>query len=402
MSERNLLASCLRSRKAFEVVADKVSDALSEQGTLIMKHAAAYYDRDVDAQSIDTEVLTNELGRSLSNPKHKEMFTTLVKDLAGLEVSPDNVVHDYLAIQREAAGAKLASALIAGDNPEKATQLIEEYESWCSGELAEEEDDVLQAYDVRALVKDNFDDRALIKLYPKSLNDRLDGGALRGHHIVIFARPEMGKTLLTINLVYGFLRQNLTVLYIGNEEPVVDTALRMVCRLTERTKYEVHDNPEDAMKIAMDNGYGNVILASLSPGSPREIQKLITEYAPDVLVIDQLRNLSVGKTEGFTQQLEAAATAARRLGKRNNCLTVSVTQAGDSASGKAVLEMGDVDNSNTGIPAQADVMIGIGATQEDEAQGRRVLSLPKNKRSGNHEFFAVGIDPSISLVRSLA
>ena len=62
--------------------------------------------------------------------------------------------------------------------------------------------------------------------------------------------------------------------------------------------------------------------------------------------------------------------------------------------------MGDVDNSNTGIPAQADVMIGIGATSEDESQGRRVLSLPKNKRSGNHEYFAVNVDPQLSRVRS--
>ena len=63
--------------------------------------------------------------------------------------------------------------------------------------------------------------------------------------------------------------------------------------------------------------------------------------------------------------------------------------------------MGDVDSSNTGIPGACDVMIGIGASGEDEASGRRVLSLPKNKRSGRHDFFPVGVNPSIAKLVSM-
>ena len=101
------------------------------------------------------------------------------------------------------------------------------------------------------------------------------------------------------------------------------------------------------------------------------------------------------------QKLEKAATAARNLGKSNNVLVVSITQAGDSASGKGPLEMGDVDSSNTGIPAQVDVMVGLGATHDDEQGFRRIVSLPKNKRSGRHEFFPVRIEPQLSNIRSL-
>jgi hypothetical protein len=35
-----------------------------------------------------------------------------------------------------------------------------------------------------------------------------------------------------------------------------------------------------------------------------------------------------------------------------------------------------------GIPGQADLMIGIGATAEMEATGQRMLSFPKNKLGG--------------------
>ena len=218
--------------------------------------------------------------------------------------------------------------------------------------------------------------------------------------MLVFARPEMGKTMLLINMIAGFLAQELIVLYVGNEDPISDIIMRVVSRLTGMTKYEVMEDADTADYIAREKGYDNLILAGLSPGTPREIQALIDEFSPDVLIIDQLRNLNVNE-EHFVQKLEKAATAVRNLGKLNNILVISSTQAGDSASGKGPLEMGDVDSSNTGIPAQCDIMVGLGANPDDEQAGRRIISLPKNKRSGNHSFFPVGVDTGLSKVRSL-
>ena len=80
---------------------------------------------------------------------------------------------------------------------------------------------------------------------------------------------------------------------------------------------------------------------------------------------------------------------------------MSVTQAGDSAENKAVLSMGDVDFSNTGIPSQADLMIGMGANYEHQKAGEIVISLPKNKISGKHEYFACMVDPQLSKITSI-
>jgi hypothetical protein len=108
-----------------------------------------------------------------------------------------------------------------------------------------------------------------------------------------------------------------------------------------------------------------------------------------------MRNLAVG-AETRVNQLEMAATSLRNIAKRHNCLSVAVTQAGDSASNKLVLEMGDCDYSNTGIPAQADMMVGIGVTREYEEQGLRMFSTPKNKIGGTHGHWQVRINPLIS------
>lgn len=403
MSERNVLAACLQSRAAHEKVQKHLSDRdFGEQGNLVLKHITEYYDADPSAEWADQELVARAIGRSLSNPKHKETFESLLQDLDDIEVSPANIVKDLLGVKREASGSKLASALAAGRPVEEIVPLIDEYTSYAEGESLTEADDdrVLRGANLVDLVRTSYSDDALIKIWPKALNERLDGGCLPGHHIVIFARPEAGKTLMLINMMAGFLSQGLTCLYVGNEDPIMDIVVRTVARLNNQTKYEVLDDPEAAYEMALDKGYENMVFAPLTPGTPREIEALIMEHEPDVVLIDQLRNLNVGE-EHFVQKLEKAATAARNIAKKHNVLMVSVTQAGDSASGKAVLDMGDVDSSNTGIPAQADVMIGIGGTDDDFSRDRRIISLPKNKRSGNHEFFPVQLIPQLSKIRSV-
>ncbi len=118
-----------------------------------------------------------------------------------------------------------------------------------------------------------------------------------------------------------------------------------------------------------------------------------------MLVVDQLRNLRM-REDNYVQKLEKAAAAVRQIGKKYDCLVLSATQAGDSATDKPVLDMGDVDSSNTGIPAQADVMVGISATPSDFEIDRRTISLPKNKRSGNHTPFGVKLDTAHSRIIS--
>lgn len=403
--ERMLLASMIRSREAYDKIRKHITDKdLNEQSALIVRHLDEYYERDAEARSADAELLAGAIARSLSNPKHKELFGSAVRDLASLETSPANVVADFFGLRREAAGARLASALAAGRGPEDVAPLIDEYQQWVDSADLEDTDDtmILQGAPVAEILAESYGDGARIKVFPKALNERLNGGLLRGHHVVVFARPEVGKTMVVINMVAGFLRQNLRVLYVGNEDPVNDLVLRVISRLTGMTTHDILADPQRADGEARARGYDNLILASLAPGTVKEVEALMLEYKPDVVVVDQLRNLnSFGKEENLTRKLEQNAMGVRALGKKYQSLMVSVVQAGDSATNKAVLEMGDVDSSNTGIPATADVMVGIGMTTEDEQCNRRVFSLPKNKPGANHSYFPVSVNPGISKVSSL-
>jgi archaellum biogenesis ATPase FlaH len=392
----------MHDRVAYDITIDRLEpEDLTEQGHLIVEHIKAYYDKDHAASYVLRELLTESIVGSLTNPKHIPVFTKLVADIASEEVSAGNVVKLWLEQKREVAGSRLATALVAKKNKE-VPALLEEYENWLNADSmsTDDTDIVLHGVDLTQLVGDNFDEKSLIKVSPKALNDRLDGGVLRGHHIVVFARPEMGKTLLVCNMAYGFLQQGLRVLYIGNEEPIQDTYLRMVCRLTGRSKHDVIARPQEAEAVAKERGADNLFMSSMSPGTLRQIESLAEKVEADVIIVDQLRNVQV-KNENFTQALEQAAKGIRQIGKRRNCVTVSVTQAGDSAHGRAVLEMGDIDSSNTGIPAQADILVGLGANSQDLDMGLWIISLPKNKRAGNHDNFPVQVDLNTSLIRSI-
>jgi KaiC/GvpD/RAD55 family RecA-like ATPase len=207
------------------------------------------------------------------------------------------------------------------------------------------------------------------------------------------------KTGTVINIACGGAREGKKVLYGINEDRPEDIIIRKVSNLSGMTKRQIHDNPQLANKLAYENGFGNITVISMSPGSLSQLESSIEKYQPDIVVVDQLRNLKV-KADNRVNQLEYAATGVRNLGKAADVLMVSVTQAGDSADGKAVLEMGDVDFSNTGIPAQADLMLGVGVTPELEAEGLRVFSMPKNKISGDHGNFPVRVIPQLSRVVS--
>ena len=400
MKERNILGSVIHSRAAYEQIKYFVGrEDLSEQGWFIWSGVVDYYDADQEASRVAPDILADSIARQVAADKHKETFRSIVMGLAEFDASIPNIVGDLLEHKRESAGQRLAAALLSGD---KANGLLQEYDRLLDATTLEDqtEEDDRRGYSVSDLVANSFHRDGLIRVNPSSLNRRLDGGVRPGHHLVLFARPEMGKTMMVIEMMAGFVEQNLTVLYIGNEDPITDINMRIVNRLSGMTKLEVLNKPKEADTKAREKGYENIILHSACPGTPRGISKLLERYRPDILILDQLRNINTGN-DNYVLKLEEAATHARNWAKKYSCVVVSVTQAGDSAANKAALDLGDVDYSNTGIPGQADVMIGLGANSNHKAAGELVISLPKNKVSAIHEAFAVTTEPHLSKIISI-
>lgn len=398
--EKDLLACALHSRQDYELILSHITlkgTAYSKEFQLLMSKVGEYYSRDPDTTGISTEVLLAQVGETLRNEKMVARLTEFVSDAVAGTASFANVRAVVLLAKQQEVADKLSAALVTDLGSDKIDALVQELtELRAKNSLDDcEDEDVMHDVDLIYLMNQEYDPANVIEILPKSLNNRLDVGAKKGHHIVVFARPNIGKTAFTVNLGGGIARQGKRVLHLINEDRKEDVYIRYVSNLSGMDKHSIRANPAEASRIAKENGLDNVIVINIKPGTPGQIRHYIDKYKPDAVIVDQLRNLAV-KADSRVNQLDFAATEMRNIGKEKNVLMISVTQAGDSARDKLVLDDGDIDFSNTGIPAQADLLIGVGCDAEYEAQGLRMLNLIKNKIGAIEEHFPVKIVKALS------
>lgn len=400
--EKLILASCLKDRRFYERILAERPD-FSHLGNEVFALVRDYYDRDRAAESISKDSFLIVLSNSGVRKKHLDALILYVQGLDD-NASVPNIVEILKHVKLTRLSGPLAVGLANGDF-EAIQRPIRDFLSVLDeGAVLQSESEGSDREILRGLefgVESEKTNGELIKLWPKTLSDITDGGAYRGNHIIVYARPEIGKTLFALNLSAGFLKQGLVVLYIGNEDPSHSMRQRMLQRLTRKTRQEIESaggfDASVASGLAKENGGDNFVFASLAPGNFREISALADEFKADVIVLDQLRNLEMDG-ESRTLELDKAARQARNLGKSKNALVVSLTQAGESAEGKIVLGRSDIDFSKTGIPGACDLMVGIGADSVMERNGERCIATPKNKLSGKHEHFFVKFDTARGIV----
>jgi hypothetical protein len=115
----------------------------------------------------------------------------------------------------------------------------------------------------------------------------------------------------------------------------------------------------------------------MTHASVEDLRRPIEEFEPQVLVLDQIRNLA--GAEETVKRLDENGQHVRELLGEYQLIGLSIAQA--SAYSGTWPTMEDLDSSKTGLPACADLMIGMGANEDMLARGHRALSIVKNKLS---------------------
>lgn len=406
--ELQLIKAGLSSRGDFLTILKYVSpEKYQKELKYVFKFIHEYYQRDTSCNHVDLSLLKAQIAEVTDNDKHIARFHELLDTANAVETSSSNVAALVVLARQHEVKVTLATALANDESPEKIDVILQEYNQLRAasslGDLEEGESaEVIENINVLELTDARLERGALLELYPQSLNRRIDGGLEGGDHVVLFGPTEIGKSAFSINAAAGFAYQGFPGLYLINEDKTSRIAERIVSCLSGMDKFAVRNDPTKAQRIADSRGMGNIRVIGLTPGSIRGVEALVEKYKPRWVVSDQMRNFMTGTRNNRVVQLEETATGLRNVGKAANCVMVSVTQAGDSATNKIFLDVGDVDFSNVGIPSQADLMVGVGADAQLLASGNRGLSLPKNKLSGDHAQFFVRLLPTLSQVRDLS
>jgi archaellum biogenesis ATPase FlaH len=390
MLEVKVLSAFLESRKEYEYAHEYVQD-FSPMGRAVLEEITNYYEADPEATYVDLDLLASNLElRFGAVPKHVREARDYVTEIQAMDTSTVNVTKVLVEAEKYRIGSLLSSALATQDE-ERTAQYLQEYTEVCDKTgLSTEVEESYTGIDLSEF-EEMYDEDNLIRVAPLDLNRRLRNGLIRGFHLVLVAMPETGKSLFALNMASGFIQQGLRVLYVGNEDPLPELVLRLLSNLSGIDGDELFNNKDLVMERALERGYKNITFKGLAPGNIQMLDSLLRKDEYDVLIVDQLRNLE-GKSENNTTRLETICRGVRDLGRKHNVLAVSVTQGAESARDQLVLNSGDVDGSNIGIPGACDIMVMVGVNDEYYANDLRKVTLTKNKRGGLHESFTVRID----------
>lgn len=385
---RTIIAAAVQDREAFNLIDSLVEEKdFSDKAWIIYKQIRRFYEADSDATQVDKEIICSAFQREYET--HADEFVDFINELQPVSIS--NLKRELLAFKEQAAGIRLANSLLTKDK--KAEQVLQEYLDVRN--MGEEDVATEMVAPSVSEIFSGSDGNDLIPLTPRTLNDRVGGGIPRGTSILVFAPPESGKTLFTVSLGSGFIESGLKVVYVGNEESHRLVLMRFLNRLTGMTKEEVLEDPELAELNAHNAGYDNLVFAPLCPGSLSDIRRLIDKHKPDVVFVDQLPNLhapSMSKVE----KMDYLTAGMRNLCKQYDIVGISVAQGAESAMDKLVLDLGDVYFSNVAAQGNVDLMFGIGKNAEYDMTNRRMISVCKNKITGDHSPFVVNINPYLS------
>lgn len=387
--EQRILSAIMTDRDAYNRIASLIDEAdFSEQGWLLVGEITNFYETDNDAGHIDKDTIKDVIVRKF--PKASKIINAVIDNLETVSVS--NATQEYIELKKEALEHTIAEKMLAREDYRDllerllAVDVLEEHE----------ENTVFINTDIDEILSATSPDN-LIRVHPLCLNERLDGGLVPGTQVAIYAPTEVGKSMISINMTCGFLRDGRRVLYGGNEDPSKSMLLRIYNNLTGMTKEEIRSQPNKARQTAHANGYNNLVFKELTPGSLREIRSLIEKYEPEVVIVDQMANMEC-RSSSKVEKNEILACGLRAMAKKYGVVMIIVHQASDDAYGKNILQKNHMYYSNVGVQGQMDVMIGIGMDASYEQQDLRMLCLTKNKLSGNHENFPVRVVPSLSRV----
>lgn len=391
--EERLLAAACKNREAFSTLMPLIKkEDMRAQYLSVWDSIKDYYKKDSSATEVDVALLRDSLNTRY--PKHTSTFNLILDNLQ--DVSCDNVIDEYVELRQSVVGMRLAERLLEGAEQRELRELMDEWEGVV--EIKSAPSRVVRNPDIASIIQ-TYRPENLIRVWPQSLNEQLGGGVIPGDQMVVYANTEVGKTLFTINMACGFLRDGRSVLYCGNEDAEEAMLTRIFSNLSGMTREEILQNPAQAQHRASQRGVDNLNFASLDPGSITEVETLVREIKPKVLIIDQMANLDGAEKFSKVEKNEELAKDLRSIAKRDKLVSVIVHQADDAAHGRLVLEKNNMHYSNIGVQGQMDIMIGIGMDSVHEQTNRRMVTLAKNKTNGNHSSFPITVEPALSRVK---
>ena len=236
------------------------------------------------------------------------------------------------------------------------------------------------------------------------------GPLRKGNFVVVFARPETGKTTFMAQFATNAVAQvDRPILWFNNEQAGGEVKLRFYQAMFGVTTKELMSDRAKFHSLYKEKTKDLLFLYDSDILYRETIESLCREYDPSLVIIDQLDKIEGGPKEDRRDLvLGNTYVWARSLAKRY-CPVVGVSQASDSGENVKYLTYSHLADSRTAKPAEADLILGIGLSRDDDFQLYRYLNISKNKLLGDentkaelrHGKFQVILEPEIARYREV-
>lgn len=236
-----------------------------------------------------------------------------------------------------------------------------------------------------------------------SLNSAL-GSLRKGDFGFIFARPETGKTtFLASEVTFMASQASSPILWFNNEEQGNKVKLRCFQAALGVPLEKLFSNVKEAQQ-AYENITGKrIYIYDAGAIFKTEVQRIVEEIKPSLIIFDQ-----IDKIKGFAADRNDLVMGSiyqwgRELAKEY-APVIGVCQADGTGDGVKWLTMNHVAEAKTAKQGEADWILGIGKSYDENLIDIRHLHLSKNKLMGDkdsdpelrHGKWDVRIEPQIA------
>ena len=403
MMEKQLI-NLLLDKDFYEKNKGRVSKTMftNGTGTLYDTISKAHEESDSNLSIDEISTLHTQVYNPALSRAAKENFYNLLEEIKKEKPNKKIATTILESLHKQNVARKIAviATELYNNTREDGFTGIQELIDESKGIYKEEYENVTN--DIEELIE-SLKDNTKWKFNLTDLRNRVNGIG-EGNFIIIFARPESGKTAFWVNLVAGrngFATQGAKICALINEEPAIRTQMRLINAHTGMTFAEIRKNSDKAGEL-WSQIKTNIKILDTVDWTLEKIDSYAAKEKPDVLIIDQLDKIHIGGTFARgDEKLRAIYTGAREIAKRRNCSLIGISQASADASGKWDMTFDMMENSKTGKAAEADVIIGVGYKPNSEYsnENERSLSVSKNKITGWHGKVMVKIEPELSRYR---
>ena len=241
------------------------------------------------------------------------------------------------------------------------------------------------------------------------LNKITEGGLPKKTLNIILAGTGGGKSLTMCHMAAANLLQGYNVLYITCEMSEKRIAQRIDANLLNIGIKDLKTTPKNIFKTKIkeleDKTNGDLVIKEYPTSSAHvghfrsclSDLSLKKDFKPDIIFVDYINICASQRYRPDTANsytlVKGIAEELRGLAVENDVPIVSATQTTRSGYGSSDVNLTDTSES-FGLPATADLMFALTASDEDKQLGQVVVKQLKNRYNDVvlYERFAVGID----------